>query len=360
MYDENGCCSNFDSNAMPEAEQATPENGFSQTVLNINSQLPNLPPSLLISGNSNETHNNNIVSEEIKISMEELPNYHLQNYHQPSHEDVAATAMDYELQQHMEIIDNSYSNNINGTTNTQLMSFEQSNWETNGIPQMQELDDFNHHHHQITGQLLPEAVGPYPPAPDLLNLFHLPRSSTTSSLLPNSSITFTNPTQRAANFQNSLGFLGDLPTGHVVDTTSASSVLYDPLFHLNLPPQQPPLFRELFQSLPNGYSLPTSRNDSLFSSGGDEREGSAGVYQDGDGRPFENGVLEFTQRGQPNKKKQHFATEKHRRKQLNDKYVALKNLVPSPTKVLILFHYSLFKNIRVLRWQFQFSIRFYD
>ncbi|KAI5344392.1 hypothetical protein L3X38_012269 [Prunus dulcis] len=44
-----------------------------------------------------------------------------------------------------------------------------------------------------------------------------------------------------------------------VDTPprTVSSVFYDPLLHLNLPPQ-PPLHRELYQS--------------LFSSGGDERE----------------------------------------------------------------------------------------
>jgi hypothetical protein len=85
----------------------------------------------------------------------------------------------------------------------------------------------------------------------LLNLFHLP-SCSGSTLLPSSSISFSNPTQKTANYQNPLGFLGDVPTGS--DYASGASVLYDLLFHLNLPPQ-PPMFRGLFQSRPNGSGL---------------------------------------------------------------------------------------------------------
>ncbi|KAJ0089248.1 hypothetical protein Patl1_33271 [Pistacia atlantica] len=115
----------------------------------------------------------------------------------------------------------------------------------------------------------------------------------------------------------------------------AHPVLYDPLFHLNLPPQ-PPLFSELFQSIPQGYSLPTSRGgaSSLF---GDERD-SSGVtaHQDGDG-----GMLEFTRdmacivrRSDTGQKKKPFTTERQRREQWNDKFEALRNMVPSPTKYI--------------------------
>ncbi|KAL9317850.1 hypothetical protein ACSQ67_014367 [Phaseolus vulgaris] len=75
-------------------------------------------------------------------------------------------------------------------------------------------------------------------SPDLLNLLHLPRCSA-SSFHTNPTICLTNPTQNTPNFQNPLAFLGNLPIGS--DNTNASSVLYDPLFHLNLPPQPPAL-----------------------------------------------------------------------------------------------------------------------
>ena len=69
-------------------------------------------------------------------------------------------------------------------------------------------------------------------------------------------------------------------------------------------------------------------------------EGSGGVYQDGpDGMQFENGVLEFTRdrarmdRGRDGRGTKHFASERHRREQMSDKYQLLKSLVPNPTKV---------------------------
>ncbi|TQD83086.1 hypothetical protein C1H46_031363 [Malus baccata] len=120
---------------------------------------------------------------------------------------------------------------------------------------------------------------PYLQPPDLLNFFSLPRCSH-SSHLQNPSITFTNPIPKTSNFPSSLESLTDLP--NVVNTPqgTVSSVLYDPIFHLNLPPQLP-LFRELLQSLLYGYTLPGSGNGSLFSSGGDERKRSErGVLYD--------------------------------------------------------------------------------
>ncbi|KAF5744233.1 hypothetical protein HS088_TW08G00831 [Tripterygium wilfordii] len=106
--------------------------------------------------------------------------------------------------------------------------------------------------------------------------------------------------------------------------SNASS--YDPLYHL-----QPPLFTELFQSLPHGgYSLPGS----LF--------GGTGVDQDqrvqhdtGDGSVLEFNAGEMPcvgkRRGATGKK--NVVTERDRREILNHKYTALRSLVPNPTKV---------------------------
>ncbi|XP_065871217.1 transcription factor bHLH91-like [Euphorbia lathyris] len=162
----------------------------------------------------------------------------------------------------------------------------------------------------------------YAPTPDLLNLFNLPRCSISSSLIPNSSISFTNPNPNTTH-----NFVGDLP---MPDTSSASSMVYDPLLYLNLPPQ-PPLIRELFQSLPpnNGY-LP--RGTCLFGGGGDDH------VDDGE-QQFDNGVLDFSWdmgcigKGRKGSKvTKHFATERQRRQQINDKYDALKILIPVRTK----------------------------
>ncbi|PPD90184.1 hypothetical protein GOBAR_DD12875 [Gossypium barbadense] len=110
-------------------------------------------------------------------------------------------------------------------------------------------------------------------------------------------------------------------------TPGSPSVVYDPLFHLNLPPQ-PPVFRELLQSLPHGYTVPADDKDAA---------GIGGLYHDGD-----NGIIQFTRdismagrakdRDKAGKTTKHFATERERRVHLNDKYQALRTMVPSPTK----------------------------
>lgn len=249
-----------------------------------------------------------------------------------------AVAMELELQQQMgfEIDHNCY--NPNNNMEAHLMQDPSlSNWETHH----QEMN-YNHYHqiqemHNNNTNRYPQSfmntdscslteTDPYPPTQDFLNLFHTPRCL--SSLLPNSSISFTNPTQK-------LGFLGDFATA---DTALGSSVLYDPMFHLNLPPQ-PPLFREVFdQSLPQKYNFPGTRTGSL--SGGVEE-----IERSGE---LDNGVLEFSRgmnclaKGREGKDTKHFVTERQRRVHLNDKYNALKELVPNPTKV-----YSMFLCVKV-------------
>nr|WIE96168.1 basic helix-loop-helix transcription factor [Loropetalum chinense var. rubrum] len=394
MFEETTC---FDPNSISEGAD---DHAFSQTVAA--TQTP--APAPIMAGSSTNSHTS--FEDNIRLSMEEL------SYHQnPHQEDDAA------VEQHLGFdMENCYNININTcniNNNTQLMpemnqvmSFEQSNWDAS-VHEIQGMTSFEHphsqdqqlhllhemqqngHHHpqSFNSSTLPD-TRPYinnPPTQHLLNLFHLPRCSPSSNLLPNSSISFV---QKPANFQTSLVFLGDLPTP---DNASASSVLYDPLFHLNLPPQpplfrdlfqslpngynlpasrtaslfcggidekegsgassilydplfhsnlppQPPLFRDLFQSLPNGYNLPASRTASLFGGGIDEKEGSGCVYQNGVATQFDNGVLKFTGdiggmgKTRQGKLTNHFATERQRRDHVNGKFMALRSLVPNPSK----------------------------
>ncbi|KAJ0045483.1 hypothetical protein Pint_03997 [Pistacia integerrima] len=104
-------------------------------------------------------------------------------------------------------------------------------------------------------------------------------------------------------------FIGDLPPSDS-----------NPLFHFNVLPQ-PPLFGELFQSVPHGYSLSTS------SGGGTE-------YQEGDGERLES----TKETGERTK---HYATAREKRTNLNDRYKFLGSLVPKPSKVLDELHLDL-------------------
>ncbi|KAE8724361.1 pentatricopeptide repeat-containing protein [Hibiscus syriacus] len=218
-------------------------------------------------------------------------NLNLSSYHHHHQEDVsAAAAMDMETHQHYLLDNTTATNNSNAHLIpylTQELSYDQSNWEAfNMIPS------------SSSAEAAATGGGGYTPTPDLLSLFHLPRCS----FLPNSFISF--------------------------ETTPGSPpVVYDPLFHLNLPPQ-PPVFMELLQSLPHGYAVPAEDKDAA---------GAGGLYHDGD-----NGMIEFTRdismagrtkdRDKTGKTTKHFATERERRVHLNDKFQALRTMVPSPTK----------------------------
>ncbi|KAL9409432.1 hypothetical protein AB3S75_047763 [Citrus x aurantiifolia] len=140
----------------------------------------------------------------------------------------------------------------------QVLQYDQSNWDTQ----------------QANGQQ----------APDLFNLLHL-----------------------------SPGCHG--LTGHLPSSSIAPPALYDPIFHSNLPSQQPPLFGEFFQS---------------------------SNYEDGNGGHFNNCVLdEFngdigmaftgTKRVKATgKAKKPIISERQRRVEMNDKFAVLRNLVPNP------------------------------
>ncbi|KAG4196245.1 hypothetical protein ERO13_A06G158500v2 [Gossypium hirsutum] len=221
-------------------------------------------------------------------SLEDTLNVSSYNHHH--HEDASA-ALDMEPHQHY-LLDNTTSSHSHLIPYlTQDLPYDQSHWESfNVLPSSSSPE--------AAAAAAAAAAGAYSPTPDLLSLFHLPRCS----FLPNPSISF--------------------------ETTPGSpSVVYDPLFHLNLPPQ-PPVFRELLQSLPHGYTVPADDKDAA---------GVGGLYHDGD-----NGLIQFTRdismagrakdRDKAGKTTKHFATERERRVHLNDKYQALRTMVPSPTK----------------------------
>ncbi|XP_021759977.1 transcription factor bHLH91-like [Chenopodium quinoa] len=205
------------------------------------------------------------------------------------------------------------------------------------------------------------------PTTDLLTLLHLPRCSFTSSTTNTTSLSFGKPSSPPPPSGSALGFLGDLNPPMMVDNPSgsgsstisydpstaaaaaaaaAAAFSYDPLFHLNLPPQPSPLLRDLMfhQTLPHGGGYNTGRgtygiigngsSSSLFG-GLDDGEGNTinGIYQDGDHHIHGNGVFEFS-KGDVNGGKcpKNFVTERQRRQNFNDKYQHLRSLVPNQTK----------------------------
>ncbi|XP_021889514.1 transcription factor bHLH91-like [Carica papaya] len=329
MYEDTAGC--FSPNSIPQAA----DDAFSQTL-----------PQPVMAADAFTNNQNTYQDQNLRPPTEAL------TYHPPQL-DASPTSLEIQLQHQLalnaaddQIQDNAHlMHQMIRDVSNQVLSYGSSSWDP-GFHEMQDVAfaDPNPNRnilHQHPDQQIELQKGPgrqdfnmipasslqethYPPTPDLLNLLHLPRCSASSLLPANSSISFANH-----NPKPSFGYIGELPS---TDSASGSSVLYDPLFHLNLPPQ-PPLFRELFQSLPSGYSLP---GRSLFGGADDQRD----MYHEGDGASFDNGILEFTRdmaclgKGREVGKStaKHFPTEKERRQNLNDKYKALRSLVPNPTK----------------------------
>ncbi|KAM0934076.1 putative transcription factor bHLH family [Dioscorea sansibarensis] len=157
------------------------------------------------------------------------------------------------------------------------------------------------------------------PVPDLLNLLQLPRCSSMAA-----SMSFSKP----GSFP--LDVFGELP-----GTTESGSVLYDSSLHLGYPtPPQTNLLRDLFQSLPQNYGLFCGVDERDHHVGGVAGGGVGTVFQEMDGRQYDNTVMDYRKEiiGNKGEVKGNFATERQRREQLNEKYKALKSLVPNPTK----------------------------
>lgn len=133
---------------------------------------------------------------------------------------------------------------------------------------------------------------PETPYPDLLNMYPLPRCTSSSLLLPSSS-----------NTTNFFGLMFD--------------PVCDPFLPLNLPSQpQPQPSSLLYHSFPNWDY---------------EREGL--IIQNDDGVSGERGCIN----GKDDVK--HSASERQKRKDFNLKYKALKELIPNPTKVICVYIY---------------------
>ncbi|KAK1426451.1 hypothetical protein QVD17_15123 [Tagetes erecta] len=209
----------------------------------------------------------------------------------PSHLDSLIDNNEHDNTLQQTIHHNNNFTSIDSSTDYHLMNMELEH--QNQI--IHDLNWTNHAHNQIQMENN-NNNNCLPTPPDLLNLFQLPRCS-------NSSISFSNPNN--------------------MDQTS-----YDPLLPLNLPPQ-PPFFRELLHSLPNGYNL--SGGGLILGEMDMERDHQ--LYHEGDGiLKFSRDINGIVAKSRDGKDTKHFATEKHRRQQLNDKFDALKNLVPNPTK----------------------------
>ncbi|KAL5547518.1 hypothetical protein UlMin_002749 [Ulmus minor] len=116
---------------------------------------------------------------------------------------------------------------------------------------------------------------------------------------------------------------------NMVGPSSPAPGFYEPVIHnLNLPPQPAPIFLELFQSLPNGYNLPSSSRNVGCTSDGE-------IY--GSMVQFENGVmLDFTRENMVqngnNNENVRVNPERERRVHMADQYTALRKLIPNPTK----------------------------
>ncbi|XP_076887889.1 transcription factor bHLH10-like [Bidens hawaiensis] len=154
--------------------------------------------------------------------------------------------------------------------------------------------------HQIDHQINWNQMGNTQTPPDLLNLFQLSKCS--------SSLCFSKPFSHPTQIENS------------------GQILYDP----GLP--QPPLFRELLNSLPNGFNL-TGLGEMENNM---ERGEQSRLFVAGDGvLEFGAGIININGKGINNnntKNMKHFATEKHRRQQMGGKFEALKQLIPNPSK----------------------------
>jgi len=186
---------------------------------------------------------------------------------------------------------NSETQNQNISNNNHLINqmIQESNW---GVSEDNSNFFMNTSHPNTTTT----------PIPDLLSLLHLPRCSMS---LPSS------------------------------DIMAGSCFTYDPLFHLNLPPQ-PPLIPSNDYS---GYLLGIDTNTTT-------QRDESNVGDENNNAQFDSGIIEFSKeirrKGRGKRKNKPFTTERERRCHLNERYEALKLLIPSPSKVSYLLMTTIF------------------
>ncbi|KAJ0989887.1 hypothetical protein J5N97_008243 [Dioscorea zingiberensis] len=274
------------------------------------SQEPNQVPGALMVGvespcGNNNNINTNDLEDNMKLSSFSLED--LSNPHNPSSDDAPGMGLD-QLQHHLnfDLEQELHSHLIQDAPPMDSAT----EWNTT-MQDIQEAATLQHISDQPGIQCYDTSTYP---VPDLLNLLQLPRHSMAASM------SFSKP----ASFP--LDVFGELPA-----TAESGSVLYDSSLHLGYPPPpQTNLLRDLFQSLPQNYGL---------FCGVDEREtgggvgGASTVFQEMDGRQYDNTLMDYRKEmGNKGEMKGNFATERQRREQLNEKYKALKSLVPNPTK----------------------------
>ncbi|RID66768.1 hypothetical protein BRARA_D01884 [Brassica rapa] len=135
------------------------------------------------------------------------------------------------------------------------------------------------------------------PTPDLLSLLHLPKCSV------------------------------PLPSSNLSDIMSGSCISYDPLFHLNLPPQPPVILTADDYS---GFFLGTDTN--ITNTQRDQQN----LGDENNNDQFDSGIIEFSKnirrKRRGKQKNKPFTTERERRCHLNERYEALKLLIPNPSK----------------------------
>ncbi|THU48786.1 hypothetical protein C4D60_Mb06t02680 [Musa balbisiana] len=217
---------------------------------------------------------------------------------------------------------------------------ESNRWE----PSMQHIQEsFTMNHHRIIYEdqqqgvaeedlqnyAIPYPDPPYAVAPDLFNILQLPACTVAPTMFPpTASISFGNPSLQPASFSFDV-YNNDVPASH--DSTQQMGYPPPP------PPPPPPqsrLLKDLFSSLPQNYGL---------FCGVDEREamvggaiGGGNVFQEMDLRRYDGIGLDYDRREMgglgKGEGKTSFATERQRREQLNEKYKALRLLIPNPTK----------------------------
>lgn len=204
---------------------------------------------------------------------------------------------------------------INGHTNFNLhSSIETTNWDhtlqQNSQNHQQVVEDYN----GMQCPSLPFTNSQFTATPDLLNLIHLPRCTP-----PPGFSAALRPSNYSFDISNEIPGVAMGDTGLMLNTNVSMPLGYNPT--------QSHLLRDLFHSLPkNGIFSSDDERDAMIGLGGD-------IFQEMNGVPFENTMLERKRELGRGRGKANFATERQRREQLNEKYKALKSLFPNPTKV---------------------------
>ncbi|CAH8282422.1 unnamed protein product [Eruca vesicaria subsp. sativa] len=181
---------------------------------------------------------------------------------------------------------NQISNDNNNNNHLIQQMIHESNWATSG-------DNYGFLMNTSDQNTIPT------PTPDLLSLLHLPSCSV------------------------------PLPSSNLSDIMSGSCISYDPLFHLNLPPQPPVIltandYSGFFLGIDTNTTTTTQRDQQNV--GDDENN----IDQ------FDTSFVEFSKnirrKRRGKQKNKPFTTERERRCHLNERYEALKLLIPSPSK----------------------------